>query len=325
MKGERVRQLFKKASVKAGVMMLAAALAVGGSVWVDQKNRTPLPELVTFVDSEGTVAITEEEVPLAAPKVTVSTKTSKKTKKIKMKNASKKTYSKKKSKKKTTTKKSASSQQTTTTKTVTATNVLNKYKKGSRINTQVTTVKTTVTKTVVKKDPVSGNKTKTETQKKQTAVTSPTNVEVKTAAPNLDPRVINAYETLGFTVTINPRVSYAGHFDARTRSITLQEADDTIYHELGHFVGFIAGNVDRSPAFMQVFEAEKSNYTAFNKAYVLSSSSEYFAESFKNYTQNPAELQANRPQTYAAISAALNTITNDHVTRIANLYKSIWK
>lgn len=335
MKGERVKELFKKLSVKTGAMVLATALVIGGSVWVDQKNSTPIPELVTFVDSDGTILIEEEEVPLATPKVTVSTKTSKKTKKIKMKKASKKTYSKKKTSKKTTTKKSANSSATTTTETVTATNVVNSYKKGSKINTQTTTVKTTVTKTVVSKEASSKitSTTTSTTASSTSASTNTTNKNVSTEpteaaaakiASAADARVINAYNTLGFKIEINPKVSYAGLFDARTRTITLKEQNDTVYHELGHFVAFIAGNADRSASFQQVYAAEKSKYTAANKAYVLSSASEYFAESFKNYTLNPAELKASRPQTYAAIEAAVNTITSDHVAKVAGVYKSVW-
>lgn len=339
MKGERVRELFRKWSVKTGAMVLATALVIGGSVWVDQRNSTPIPELVSFVDADDTISVVEEEVPLATPQVTVSTKTTRKTKKIKMKKAAKKTYSKSTNKKKTTTKKSSSSSAITTTKTVTATNVVNKYKKGSKINTQVTTVKTTITKTVVNKETSSASaasstetststntNTSTGTAQNTSSGTSAgvTTASIEAAAPLADSRVISAYKALGFKIEVNPSVSYAGYFDARTQSITMKELNDTIYHELGHFLAFVAGNVDRSASFQQVYAAEKSKYTASNKAYVLSTASEYFAESFKNYTLNPSELKANRPQTYAAIEAAVNTITSDHVTRVANAYKAVW-
>ncbi len=319
MKGERVKALFRNLPVKAGAMVLATALVFGGSVWVDH-TQTPVPELVTFVDTEGSISIAEDEVPLAAPKVTVSTKTQKKTKKIKMKKAAKKTYTKKgKTTKKTTTKKTSNSKSTTTTKTVTATSVTNKYKKGSNIDTQVTTVKTTVTKTVV------SNQVNTETEEKTAQeTTAAANATVESFTANVDARVMSAFNSLGFKITVNAGVPYSGLFDARTRTITLKQTNETVYHELGHFVAFIAGNVDQTPAFQNIFNSEKANYTASNKSYVLSSASEYFAESFKNYTQNPSELQASRPQTYAAIQSALATITEDHVAKVAGIYKSVW-
>lgn len=331
MKRESVKNLFKKWSLKTGAILLATAIAIGGNVWIEQQNASQVPELVTFVDSEGTISIEEEEVPLAVPKVTVTTKTSKKTKKIKMKKAAKKTYSKKKKQKKTKTNKTSTAKETTTTKTVTDTNIINKYKKGSRINTQTTTVKTTVTKTVVTRQTASAGPSQTSTASDDQNTGSTQNrigagvVSIDRAAPAVDARVKNAFETLGFRIEINPEVSYSGVFDARLQMITLKSAGDTVYHELGHFTAFLAGNIDRSAAFLQVYAEEKSKYTAYNKAYVLSSASEYFAESFKNYTLNPSELKQNRPKTYAAIVQALEKITDAHVAKVGAAYQAIWR
>ncbi len=319
MKKEMVKDLFRKSSTKMGAVALAALVAVG-SLWaVDSRNT--VPELVTFVDTEGSIAIEEEEVPLATPKVTKSTKTKKTTKKIKLKKASKKTYkqsSKPTTKKATKTSKTPSA--TTTTVTVTDTNVLNQYKKGSNINTQVTTTKTTVTKTVVSNQ-TTANQTESVAQ---TSTLGAGTYSVATLAPKVDSRVANAYNTLGFTISVKTGVNYSGLFDARSRSITLKKADTTVYHELGHFVAFIAGNYDLSAEFQGIYNREKSKYTAFNKAYVLSSPSEYFAESFKNYTLEPAALKASRPETYNAMQNALSKITSSQVSNIANVYKAVW-
>lgn len=314
MKGKSVKDLLKKKSVKIGSVALAAVIAIGG-FWAANTQST-VPELVTFVDTEGSVTIEGEEVPLAAPKVTKSTKTKKKTKKIKMKKASKKTYKKsgKKTKKKTKkTMKSAAS--TTTTVTETATSVTNQYKKGSKINTQVTTTKTTVTKTVMSQQAAAVQQANT---------TGSGSYSVATLAPQVDSRVTNAFNSLGFTVKINSSVLYSGLFDARSQSITLKRADTTIYHELGHFVAFVAGNYDMSSEFQGIFNREKSKYTAYNKGYILSSASEYFAESFKNYTLDPGALKASRPETYDAMQTALSRITSNQVSRIASVYKVVW-
>ena len=193
---------------------------------------------------------------------------------------------------------------------------MNQYKKGSKVNTQVTTTKTTVTKTVMSQQ--------AETLQKELASSSG-NVSVATLAPLVDSRVANAFNTLGFSIKMNSSVSYSGLFDARSRSITLKRADSTIYHELGHFLAFIAGNYDMSAEFKNIYNREKSKYTAFNKAYVLSNSSEYFAESFKNYTLEPAALQASRPETYKAIQNALSKVTDSQVSRIWNVYKTVWQ
>ena len=72
---------------------------------------------------------------------------------------------------------------------------------------------------------------------------------------------------------INPSVSYSGYYDTRNRKITLRKLDDTIYHELGHFVAFISGNTDQTAEFKAIYSQEKALYTAYNKSYVTQKSS----------------------------------------------------
>lgn len=317
MKNQKMKETLRQISKKAGALVLATAIVLGGGTYVyNQQN--PVPELVTYVDEDGVVQIQEDETPLASPKVTKSTKTTKSTKKITLKSAASRTYTqteKPTTKKKVT--KTKSAKETVTTETVTVTTVTNSYKKGSKINTQVTTVKTTVTKTTV-----SNTATPTSTQLTPT-VTNGT-VAVTQIAPAADKRVLNAFQKLGFQVVIKSDVPYSGLFDAQKASITLKQADATVYHELGHFLAFIAGNVDRSSAFQQIFQNEKSKYTAYDKGYVLQNSEEYFAQSFRDYTENPAALKASRPQTYAAIQQALSRVTDAQVANLLRVYGAVW-
>ena len=143
MKNQKMKETLRQISKKAGALVLATAIVLGGGTYVyNQQN--PVPELVTYIDEESVVQIQEDETPLASPQVTKSTKTTKSTKKISLKSASSRTYTQKgktTTKKKTTKIKSA--KKTVTTETVTVTSITNNYKKGSKINTQVTTVKTT--------------------------------------------------------------------------------------------------------------------------------------------------------------------------------------
>ena len=78
--------------------------------------------------------------------------------------------------------------------------------------------------------------------------------------------------------------------------------DDTIYHELGHFVAFISGNTDQTAEFKAIFAQEKTLYTAFNKAYVTQNSAEYFA-----------------------VKNAVDKFTDDRIARIQKTYSVIWK
>ena len=81
------------------------------------------------------------------------------------------------------------------------------------------------------------------------------------------PAVAEAYKKLGFTVTIDPSVNYGGCFNAHSRSIILRFENETIYHELGHFLAFVAGNVYRTSDFAAVYNSEKSKFTGINRSY----------------------------------------------------------
>lgn len=329
MKKLAMKEALRKKLTKAGALALAAVVAMGGGVtYYNSQNQ--VPELITYVDTDGSIEIPDEDVPLAAPKVTKSTKTKKKIKKIKMKKASKKTY--KKAGKTVTKKKKkvkSSKKNVTTTETLTATNVTNAYKKGSKIDTRVTTVKTTVIKTVVPTGTAAATGTATTTATKATTAGTASaaqngEITITQIAPLVSGNVTSAFQKLGFKIVINSGVSYSGLCDARTRTVTLKRADNTVYHELGHFVAFVAGNIDTSSAFQSIYNREKSLYTDYNKSYVLSSSSEYFAESYKNYILNPTQLKNSRPETYAAIENALSRVTDAQASRILSVYGALW-
>lgn len=329
MKKLAMKEALRKKLTKAGALALAAVVAMGGGVtYYNSQNQ--VPELITYVDTDGSIEIPDEDVPLAAPKVTRSTKTKKTTKKIKMKKASKKTY---KTAGKTVTKKKkkvkSSKKNVTTTETLTATNVTNAYKKGSKIDTRVTTVKTTVIKTVAPTGTAAATGTATTTATKATTAGTASaaqngEIAITQIAPLVSGNVTSAFQKLGFKIVINSGVSYSGLCDARTRTVTLKRADNTVYHELGHFVAFVAGNIDTSSAFQSIYNREKSLYTDYNKSYVLSSSSEYFAESYKNYILNPTQLKNSRPETYAAIENALSRVTDAQASRILSVYGALW-
>lgn len=163
----------------------------------------------------------------------------------------------------------------------------------------------------------SGAQTKTETKKQV--------LKVSKAAPRMDRRVLLAYERLGFTVSVDSSVSYAGYFNAGTKSIILRKKDDTVYHELGHFLAFVAGNVDKGSSFRKVYEKEKSRLTGVNKVYAARNSSEYFAESVKDYTKNPKALKRTRPETYKAIENAINKVTDSQIKKVEIIYSALWK
>ena len=320
---KRITELLKKRRVAAGLTAIVLAVAVGRVAVVQQKSQ--IPELPVYTDPEMETNIEEEETPLA-DKPVVKTTTSKKTttKKVKMKKAAAKTYTKELPATSTTSKKTA---QTSSASVVTQTTVVKKveekYTKKSKVKVVTTVATTTVTTTTTAKAGASTAVNSATTVNNNSGVTG--TVEVGQLAPKEDSRVLTAYRTLGFKVNVDPSVSYSGYFNARNRQITLKKANETIYHELGHFIAFIAGNVDTTSEFKTIYNQEKSLYTAYNKAYVTQNSSEYFAESAKEYVLNPGALKAARPKTYEAVRSAVESITDERIAKIQKYYGAIWK
>ena len=298
---KRIVELLKKKKIAAGLTAVVIAVAVGG-VAVVQQNQ--IPELPSYTDPVMETTIDEEETPLAAqPKVNTQTSNSTSTKKVKMKKAATKTY----------------------TKTLPATSVTSKktsQSSNATVVTQTTVIKR-ITTTTAKTDTSAGTNITATSGNSGNSVKG--SIDVGQYASRADSRVLNAYRTLGFTAEVNPSVSYSGYYDTRNRKITLRKMDDTIYHELGHFVAFISGNTDQTAEFKAIFAQEKTLYTAFNKAYVTQNSAEYFAESFKEYTLNPTVLKSSRPKTYEAVKNAVDKFTDDRIARIKKTYSVIWK
>lgn len=320
---KKITELLKKRRVAAGLTAIVLAVAVGSVAVVQQKSQ--IPELPVYTDPEMETNIEEEETPLA-DKPVVKTTTSKKTttKKVKMKKAAAKTYTKELPATSTTSKKTAqTSSASVVTKTTVVKKIEEKYTKKSKVKVVTTVATTTVTTTTTAKAGASTGVNSATTVNNNSGVTG--TVEVGQLAPKEDSRVLTAYRTLGFKVNVDPSVSYSGYFNARNRQITLKKANETIYHELGHFIAFIAGNVDTTSEFKTIYNQEKSLYTAYNKAYVTQNSSEYFAESAKEYVLNPGALKAARPKTYEAVRSAIESITDERIAKIQKYYGAIWK
>lgn len=313
---KRIVELLKKRKVAAGITAVVLAVAVGGTAVVQQNQ---IPELPSYTDPIMETTIEEEETPLASqPKVNTKTSKSTSTKKVTMKKAATKTYTKALPATSTTSKKTAeTSNATVVTQTTVVKNVTEKYTKKSKVKVVTTNATTTVTTTTTAK---TGTTTAVSTSSSVKGT-----IDVGQYASKADSRVLTAYRTLGFTAVVDPSVSYSGYYDTRNRKITLRKLDDTVYHELGHFVAFISGNTDQTSAFKAIFAQEKALYTAYNKSYVTQNSSEYFAESFKEYTLNPAALKSARPKTYAAVQEAVSKFTDDRIAKVQKTYSVVWK
>ncbi|MBQ0001278.1 MAG: hypothetical protein KBT01_07060 [Clostridiales bacterium] len=149
-------------------------------------------------------------------------------------------------------------------------------------------------------------------------------------APKMDARVTKAWNTFKFQILVDPSVKYSGYFDAKGQLITLNANQvtsfpDTIYHELGHFLAFIAGNVDTKADFKAIYTAEKGKLTGVSAAYAKQSSSEFFAECTRLYVVDNANLKKTCPKTYAAIQKALDSVTDTRIKLLQKTYGAYWK
>ena len=328
--------------VRFGGIALAAAVLVTGTWYTGQEtDDLSIPQMVEYVDTEdGSIVIPEEEVPLATkPTVKVKKTTRRKVKKSKLKKKAKKTAKSTKRSKKSKTVKKENSKKKVATDTTVLTTVVSATKKNSKVKTVTTTVETTVKTTTTNKPKrsssevaASANTATANTAASAAQSTSSdemqivSNVTIRSMAPRADANVLNAFENLEFKIEINPTSSYSGYFSVKAHNIILKKSSgDTIYHELGHFVGWLAGNVDTSSEFVAIYNKEKSALQSANYQYLTKSSAEYFAESYKDYVLSPQNLQSSRPQTYEFIKNAVSRITDARVTNIKSAYmKAYW-
>ena len=319
MKKKSIKEFFRQKKVAAGCVAAAVIIAAGsfGISWQSQ-DAVVFP---SYTDPVLETSLTGDDTPLASkPKVTTKRKTSTKTtsKKVRMRTASRKSYTKRlPTRQKSSTKTKKQNKSTTVkTQTVVKTATTEKYTRRSKqkVVTQKVTTTVTTTTTVAASTQAATGTASTSSASKYTVT------NIASVAPKMDNRVLNAFTKLGFTVKVDSSVSYSGHFDARTRTITMKQMDDTIYHELGHFLAFMAGNMDTGSKFASVYSSEKGMVTGYNKAYVTQNASEYFAESVKDYMLNPGSLEAQRPNTYKAIEKALSMVTEQQI----ELYKGFY-
>ena len=324
MKKKSIKEFFRQKKAAAGCVAAAVIIAAGsfGISWQSQ-DAVVFP---SYTDPVLETSLTGDDTPLASkPKVTTKRKTSTKTtsKKVRMRTASRKSYTKRLPTKQKSSTKTKKQNKTTTvkTQTVVKTATTEKYTRRSKqkLVTQKVTTTVTTTTTVAASTQAATGTASTSSASKYTVT------NIASVAPKMDNRVLNAFTKLGFVVKVDSSVSYSGHFDARTGTITMKKMDETIYHELGHFVAFVAGNADQTAEFKAIFSQEKALYTAYNKSYVTQNSAEYFAESVKEFTLNPAALKSARPKTYEAVKEAMDKLTDDRVAKVKKVYSMIWK
>ena len=97
-----------------------------------------------------------------------------------------------------------------------------------------------------------------------------------------------------------------------------------ILHEMGHFVSELNNGAGKSKNFASVYKAEKSKYKGSQRSYILSTSEEYFAQSFAEYSSNPRTLKKQRPKTYNYIRSKINAINQSLINDMYRAYSWAW-
>ena len=92
-------------------------------------------------------------------------------------------------------------------------------------------------------------------------------------------------------------------------------------------MAWISGNRDTTGEFKAIYEKEKNLVTSYNRQYTTQSSSEYFAESYREYCLDPRTLKKQRPNTYAAIEKAvkyLDGMGNSKLASVKQAYEQVY-
>lgn len=140
-----------------------------------------------------------------------------------------------------------------------------------------------------------------------------------------DSRVVDAFVDLGFKVKYDNNHNYAGTFSVAKHAIIMRTDNKMhLLHEMGHFVSEINNAAGTSREFNSIYKTEKNKYRGSQKTYITSTSEEYFAQSFAEYTVSPKALKKSRPKTYKYIKANIESIDQKAVQDMYDAYSWAW-
>lgn len=314
---ERAMIMKKKVMIGLTSILVAVVLVFGGVTFYNNRQQEKFEKKMASFESVDTIKhaggdtiiIDGVEVPLSkAPKVTTKKTTKKSTRVQKLKSKATKTKITTTTTTKTSKKTSKSKTQRKVVDTKVVTTQKDSDKKGSDKRTITTVVQTTIKTTTV-----------------QLTQSGATGTTVRSLGSQADKKILNAFDTLKFKLVINKNAGHTGVFSVRNHKIEIERAESYILlHELGHFANFIAGDKVSTSEWNKIYKAEKSKYTGYNKAYVTKTASEYFAESYRDYKENPSALKSKRPQTYKFVKKTIDGISDSDVQNIKDTYGEYW-
>ena len=143
-----------------------------------------------------------------------------------------------------------------------------------------------------------------------------TNTDIRLIAPKMDSRVLNAFIQIGFRVDIDPSYFVSGRTMIAKKQIILRKADETIYHELGHFLFFLAGRQDNDEELLSVFKEEIDHFPGSNRLYASQNIEEYYGECTREFVLRPQALKNACPGTYECIEKDLGKINDQRIAAV---------
>lgn len=109
----------------------------------------------------------------------------------------------------------------------------------------------------------------------------------------------------GFIFGFTDNLDVGGQIDYNNKIISIK-VNNTVLHEVGHYVDYKCGRISDTEEFRKVFDSEK--YNIHETEYNISSNREYFAESFKNYILYENKVKHRTPKTYEYILKCLEEV-----------------
>lgn len=132
-----------------------------------------------------------------------------------------------------------------------------------------------------------------------------------------DPELVNTFKTNSWKVVLTTADLNQLLFDSTTTGVVGCTVDskkliyinaehpDSILHEMGHFLDYMAGEVSQSVAFKKIYDEEGKNLTTYG----AENPSEFFAETYHFFITDPTRLKNNAPKSYAYLLDIKKSVT----------------
>lgn len=139
---------------------------------------------------------------------------------------------------------------------------------------------------------------------------------VEVLAPKLPNWLVKEFHDRNLKFIIDPELkaysdypnlkNYNGFHDI-TRGIDIRYPDkEIIYHEFGHFLANVDGDVYSNSEWINIFKLEKKKCKTGQYTYGIKSPVEYFATNYVNYVLEPKKFKKECPKTYTYIKKVID-------------------